>query len=86
MSTSPVEKMSHKISRDSMGRFKNKRTRFRGLSGDCTDESPSKVVRRRLLENDLPMKAVAGDQPRQEQRKPCAGTVVGLGTLRQFAN
>ncbi|XP_016669952.1 uncharacterized protein [Gossypium hirsutum] len=67
MSTSPVDRRSHKISRDSMGRFKNKRKRFRGLSGDCTDENPSKAVRRRLLENVSPMKAAAGDQPRQEQ-------------------
>ncbi|PPR92751.1 hypothetical protein GOBAR_AA27918 [Gossypium barbadense] len=58
VSTSPMDRRSHKISRDSVGRFKNKRKRFRGLSGDCTDESPSKAVRRRLLENASPMKAV----------------------------
>ncbi|MBA0709096.1 hypothetical protein Golax_024162, partial [Gossypium laxum] len=50
-----------------LGRFKSKRKRQRGLNGDHTDESPSKIVMRRLLDNVSPCKVAAGDQPRQEQ-------------------
>nr|KJB61256.1 hypothetical protein B456_009G348300 [Gossypium raimondii] len=67
MSTSPWEKRSHKAMRDGLGRFKSKRKRHRGLGGENGEESPTKLVKRRLLENVSPFKAVAGDQPRQEQ-------------------
>ncbi|PPS08707.1 hypothetical protein GOBAR_AA11931 [Gossypium barbadense] len=39
VSISPVERRSHKLLRDSVGRFKNKRKRFREPSGDCLDEN-----------------------------------------------
>ncbi|MBA0590875.1 hypothetical protein Gorai_019564, partial [Gossypium raimondii] len=34
-----------------------------GINGDNTDERPSNIVRRRLVNNISPCKAVAGDQP-----------------------
>ncbi|MBA0752087.1 hypothetical protein Gogos_000956 [Gossypium gossypioides] len=66
MSTSPMERKNHKTMRDGMGRFKSKQKRHSGLNGENMDESPARLVKRRLLENASPFKAVAGDQPRQE--------------------
>ncbi|MBA0840767.1 hypothetical protein Goarm_003317 [Gossypium armourianum] len=67
ISNSPLEKRSHKSMRDGLGRFKSKRKRHRGSNGDNTNESPSKIMRRRLLENVSHCKATAGNQPSQEQ-------------------
>ncbi|KAK5811813.1 hypothetical protein PVK06_027186 [Gossypium arboreum] len=67
MSTSPLERRIHKTGRDGLGRFKNKRKRNRGSHGDNTDESPIRVVKRKLLENVSPFKAVASDQPQPHQ-------------------
>ncbi|MBA0599603.1 hypothetical protein Gorai_005814 [Gossypium raimondii] len=67
VSNSALEKRSHKSMCDGLGRFKSKRKRHRGSNGDNTNEIPSKIMRRRLLENVSHCKAAAGDQPRQEQ-------------------
>ncbi|PPD96872.1 hypothetical protein GOBAR_DD06140 [Gossypium barbadense] len=66
ITNSPVEKRTHKPISDSMGRFKQKRKQMRSLYGDNTEESPIKIVKRRLMDGISPVKAVAGDQPRQE--------------------
>nr|KJB65286.1 hypothetical protein B456_010G088000 [Gossypium raimondii] len=66
ITNSPVEKRTHKPISDSMGRFKHKRKRMRSLYGDNTEESPIKIVKRRLMDSVSPVQAVAGDQPRQE--------------------
>ncbi|MBA0732757.1 hypothetical protein Gogos_016825, partial [Gossypium gossypioides] len=52
--------------RDGMGRFKSKRNRHRGLNSENFDESPTKLVKRRILDIASPFKAAAGDQPCQE--------------------
>ncbi|KAG8489169.1 hypothetical protein CXB51_017174 [Gossypium anomalum] len=38
-----------------------------GSNGDTIDECPLKIAKRRLMENISPIKAMAGNQPRQEQ-------------------
>ncbi|KAK5811623.1 hypothetical protein PVK06_026974 [Gossypium arboreum] len=60
ISNLPVEKRSHKLNRDNMGCFKQKRKRMMGWNGENHDESLSKSARRRLMENVSPLKAVAG--------------------------
>ncbi|PPD68237.1 hypothetical protein GOBAR_DD34886 [Gossypium barbadense] len=70
--------------RDGIGRFKRKQKRHRGLNGENMDESPARLVKRKLLENASTFKAVASDQPRQEQWRSLAGTIMGLETQRQF--
>ncbi|KAH1056439.1 hypothetical protein J1N35_034504 [Gossypium stocksii] len=65
-SNSRVEKRSHKLIRDSMGRFKHKRKQMRAMNGDNFDESKTKMVKRRLLDYDSANEAAAGDQPHQE--------------------
>ncbi|KAH1081116.1 hypothetical protein J1N35_020877 [Gossypium stocksii] len=67
ISNSFVEKRIHKYGYDGLGRFRSKRKRQRGLNGFNTEESPSKIANRRLLEKVTPSKAVADDQSRQEQ-------------------
>ncbi|XP_040932053.1 uncharacterized protein [Gossypium hirsutum] len=67
ITTSPVEQRINKPIRDSMGRFKHKRKRMRMLNGNSFEESPSKNVKRRLMESVSPVQAVAGDQPRPAQ-------------------
>ncbi|PPS09761.1 hypothetical protein GOBAR_AA10888 [Gossypium barbadense] len=59
ISTSPVEKRSHKLIRDCMGWFKHKRKRMSGPNGNNSEESPCKVVRRRLMESVSPFKVVS---------------------------
>lgn len=61
ISNSPMEKRNHKSIRDGLGCFKRKRKRQWGLNRDHTDESPSKIVGRKLLDNVSPCKVVAGD-------------------------
>ncbi|KAG8489455.1 hypothetical protein CXB51_017838 [Gossypium anomalum] len=51
ISTSPLEERNHKSMCDGLGCFKSKRKRQRGLNGDNTDKSPSKIMRRRFLDN-----------------------------------
>ncbi|MBA0871235.1 hypothetical protein Goshw_023077 [Gossypium schwendimanii] len=51
VSNSLLEKRSHKSMRDGLGRFKSKRKRHKGSNRDNTNESPSQIMRRRLLEN-----------------------------------
>ncbi|KAH1091316.1 hypothetical protein J1N35_018573 [Gossypium stocksii] len=63
ISTSPLEKRHHKSMRDGMGLFRSKRKRQRGPNGENTNESPSKIARRRFMDNVSPFKAVVGDQP-----------------------
>ncbi|MBA0570252.1 hypothetical protein Golob_003931 [Gossypium lobatum] len=67
VSNSPLKKRSHKSMRDELGRFKSKRKRHKGSNRDNTNESSSQIMREGLLENVSHCKAVAGDQPRQEQ-------------------
>lgn len=61
MSTSPVERRVHKTMRDGIGRFKSKRKRHRGLISKNANESPSRFIKRKLLEDVSPFKAVASD-------------------------
>ncbi|PPS12829.1 hypothetical protein GOBAR_AA07812 [Gossypium barbadense] len=83
-SGSTIEKRHTRLMRDGEGRNRGKRERIRGGNGENVDESPAKVVRRKLKDFISPGKAVVGDQPRQEPWNSYVGTVVGLETLRQF--
>ncbi|KAK5842587.1 hypothetical protein PVK06_004963 [Gossypium arboreum] len=67
MSNSPMEKRITKLACDRPRRFKCKRKRQKSIPGDNTNESPSKIAWRRLVDNMSPCKAEAGDRPRQEQ-------------------
>ncbi|MBA0725626.1 hypothetical protein Golax_022194, partial [Gossypium laxum] len=58
-STSPMEKRIQKLIKDGMGKTKNKRKRQKSSQGDYTDESPVKLVRRRIADTVSPLKAVA---------------------------
>ncbi|KAK5812924.1 hypothetical protein PVK06_028368 [Gossypium arboreum] len=66
MATSPMERISHKIMKDGMGRLKSNRKRHKGPNGDNMEESLVRSVKRKLSENVSPFKAVAGAQPRHE--------------------
>ncbi|PPR85704.1 hypothetical protein GOBAR_AA34990 [Gossypium barbadense] len=59
ITTSPVKQRINKPIRDSMGHFKHNRKRMWMLNGNSFEESPSKNVRRRLMESVSPVKAVA---------------------------
>ncbi|MBA0671928.1 hypothetical protein Goklo_024653 [Gossypium klotzschianum] len=67
ISNSPLERKSHRAMRDGMGRFKSKRKRQRGSNGETKDESPARLVKRKLLDFVSPLKAAAGHQPCHEQ-------------------
>ncbi|MBA0592183.1 hypothetical protein Gorai_009169, partial [Gossypium raimondii] len=67
ISNSPLERKYHRTMRDGMGRFKSKRKRQRGPNGENMDDSPTRLVKRKLLDSVSPLKEVAGDQPRYEQ-------------------
>ncbi|MBA0707726.1 hypothetical protein Golax_019747 [Gossypium laxum] len=66
-SCSPMEKRPTKLAHDGGGKMRCKRKRVKGSNGENNEESPSRLVRRKLAENISPCKTVAGDQPRQEQ-------------------
>ncbi|PPR96064.1 hypothetical protein GOBAR_AA24607 [Gossypium barbadense] len=54
MSNSPMEKRITKSACDRPGRFKCKRKRQKSIPGDNTNESPSKIAWRRLVDNMSP--------------------------------
>ncbi|MFQ6643583.1 hypothetical protein Gotur_018736 [Gossypium turneri] len=66
LSISPIDRRNQKTMRDGMGRFKSKRKRHRGQNGKNLEESPARIVKRRIFENVSPVKAMASDQPHQE--------------------
>ncbi|MFQ6658804.1 hypothetical protein Gotur_027916 [Gossypium turneri] len=59
-SSSPMEKRPTKLSREGCGKMRNKRKRARGSCGELTEESPTRTVRRKLLDGLSPLKAGAG--------------------------
>ncbi|MBA0880165.1 hypothetical protein Goshw_014377, partial [Gossypium schwendimanii] len=59
-SRSPMEKCPTKLSREGCRKMRNKRKRARGSCGELTEESPSRTVRRKLLDGLSPLKAGAG--------------------------
>ncbi|MBA0700469.1 hypothetical protein Goari_020591 [Gossypium aridum] len=48
-------------------KIKARRKRVRGSNQELTEESPSRMVRRKLLDRLTPSKTAAGEQPRQDQ-------------------
>ncbi|MBA0655807.1 hypothetical protein Goklo_008236 [Gossypium klotzschianum] len=66
LSISPMDRRNQKTIRDGMGRFKSKRKRQRGQNGKNLEESPARIVKRRIFENVSSVKEVAGGQPCQE--------------------
>ncbi|MFQ6619423.1 hypothetical protein Gotur_001338 [Gossypium turneri] len=65
--STPQEKRFLKYGRESTGKIKSKRKRNRGHNGELSEESPNRIVRRKLMNSSTPSKAVAGEQPRHEQ-------------------
>ncbi|KAH1096911.1 hypothetical protein J1N35_013832 [Gossypium stocksii] len=53
-----------RVTREGIGKKKTKRKRIRGTNGEITEESPGRIVRRKLLDCLTPSKATAGEQPR----------------------
>ncbi|MFQ6623780.1 hypothetical protein Gotur_004215 [Gossypium turneri] len=60
------EKRAMKICRDGTGKIKARRKIVRGSNGELTEESPSRMVQRKLLDRLTPSKTAAGEQPRQD--------------------
>ncbi|MBA0603155.1 hypothetical protein Gorai_003310 [Gossypium raimondii] len=65
--STPQEKRFLKYGRDSTRKIKSKRKRNRGHNGELSEESPNRIVRRKLMNSSTPSKVVAGEQPRHEQ-------------------
>ncbi|MBA0575725.1 hypothetical protein Golob_024103 [Gossypium lobatum] len=55
-----MEKRPTKLSREGCRKMRDKRKRARGSCGELTEESPSRTVRRKLLDGLSPLKAGAG--------------------------
>ncbi|MBA0573623.1 hypothetical protein Golob_000889, partial [Gossypium lobatum] len=80
LSTSFLERRSHKTMRDGIRRFKSKWKRHRGLNGKKFDESPAKLVKRKILDIDSPFKVMAGEDLLLELSwgwKPCDNSMEG---------
>ncbi|MBA0788113.1 hypothetical protein Gotri_028180, partial [Gossypium trilobum] len=56
-----VEKRSLKLCRETCGKLSNKKKRARGSSRELIEDSPSRIVYRKLMDDLSPFKATTGD-------------------------
>ncbi|MBA0585879.1 hypothetical protein Gorai_016640, partial [Gossypium raimondii] len=60
-----MEKCPIRSTSDGEGKMKCKRKRAKGRNRENNEESPTRMVRKKLVDNFSPCKAVAGDQSHQ---------------------